>query len=96
MQRRFERLARDRGKLQAGRFRRRPGGKIDDRVGESADLGHDRDRAIAHGAKLRQPARLEPRGNEDGVGAGLDQVRQILVIADDASDLSAVGLRRAR
>ena len=64
-------------------------------VGKSADFGRDRHRAIAHGAELRQPARLEPRRHQHGVGAGLDQVRQILVIADDASDLSAMGVGQA-
>jgi hypothetical protein len=39
---------------------------------------------------LRQAAGLEPRWNEDCIGAGLDQMGQVFVVTKDASDLPSV------
>src|SRR5690606_13192105 len=46
--------------------------------------------AIAQAVKLRQPAGLEARGNDDGIAAALHQVRELLVIADDSADTTAM------
>ena len=53
----------------------------------------DRHAAIAQAVKLRQAAGFEARGDEDGVGAALQQVRQSLVIADARADPPGVARR---
>ena len=59
---------------------------VDHRVGQAADARHHRHRAVAQRAKLRQAAGLEARRHQQRIGAALDQMRQRLVIADDAAD----------
>ena len=97
MQRGFERGRCHREKVQAGRGLGIGSGLlgIDDGVGQSAHPRAERDRTVAHGTKLRQPARLEARRHQHRIGPGLDQMRQILVIADEASDPAAMGVGQA-
>ena len=59
---------------------------VDHRVGEAADAGDDRHAAVAQAVELGQAAGLEARRDQDGVAAGLHQVRQRLVVADDGAD----------
>ena len=86
----------DRPKLEASRRtasdRRCIG--IDDGIRQSADARYDGDCAISQGAKLRQPARLEPRRHHDRIRAGLDQMRQIFIIADQYADPTRIGYCR--
>ena len=80
----------DRGRIEldAGRHPRRYRRlvRVDDRVGEAADTGDDRQGAIAESAELGQAARLEPRGHDDEISAGLEEMGELLVVADDAAD----------
>ncbi len=75
--------------LHAGRDARRQRRLVgvDHGVGEAADARHQRRRAIAQRAELRQAAGLEARRHDEEIDAGLDQMRERLVIADDAADL---------
>ena len=72
---------------------------VDDRVGKAADPRDHRHAAVAQAVELGQPAGLEARGHENGVGAALQQVRQRLVIAGDDADPAAMarggGMERA-
>ena len=71
---------------------------VDDRVGQPADAADQRHAAIAQAVKLGQPARLEARRHQHHVGAALDQMAQLLVIAGDEPDLArdAASPRRAK
>ena len=62
--------------------------KVDDRVDKPSDLCGNRDSAEAHGAKLGQTARFKSRWDQDRVGAGLHQMGQIFIMAEDASDMA--------
>jgi hypothetical protein len=64
---------------------------IDHRVGQSAGIAHDRRRAVAQAVHLVQAARLEARGHQENVRAGLDQMRQAVVEADPYGKLSRDG-----
>ena len=64
---------------------------VDHRVGQAADPGHDRDRAVAQAVELGQAAGLEARRHEDGVAAALQQVRERLVVAEHAADPAGMG-----
>ena len=84
--RRLEHLGLHRRELEAGGD---AGGErhlvgVDHRVGQAADAGDDRHAAVAQAVELGQAAGLEARRHEDRVAAALDQVRQRLVVADDA------------
>ena len=68
---------------------------VDDGVGEAADARDDRHRAIAHRAKLGQAAGLEARGHQNGVGAGLDEMGEALLIAEMDADPPRMVLRRS-
>ena len=59
---------------------------VDHRVGEAAGAGDDGDAAVAQAVELGQAAGLEARGDDDGVAAGLHQVGERLVVADDGAD----------
>ena len=67
---------------------------VDHRVGQPADPGHDRDRAVAQAVELGQAAGLEARGHQDGVAAALHQVGERLVVAEHAADPAGMGQRR--
>ncbi|KAG5721678.1 hypothetical protein E4T56_gene6046, partial [Termitomyces sp. T112] len=74
----------DRGELHPGG---RPGldrGQIGihHRIGQPPRARHHRHAAIGQTVQLRQAARLEPAGHEDGVAPRLHPVRERLVIAD--------------
>ena len=49
---------------------------------EAADGPHHRYGAVAQRDHLRQPARLVEARHHEEVGAGVDQVRELLVVAD--------------
>src|SRR4029453_9694012 len=87
-QRPLERLLRDGGELDASPKTDEPilAADVGNRICEPANVRDDWKRAVTHGAELRQSTRLEPRGNEYRVGAGLRQVRETLVVADRSSD----------
>ena len=51
------------------------------RVGQPAGATHDRHRAVAQAVHLVQAARLVARRHEEHVGAGLDPVRELVVVA---------------
>src|SRR4029453_14608018 len=53
-------------------------------------LAKARYRPMPPGAELLQPAWLEPRRNEYGVGASLHQMGEVFVMAENASDLSRI------
>ena len=78
--------------LQAGRDARRQRRLVGvhDGVGEAADARDDRRGAIAQRAELRQAAGLEARGNDQEIDAGLDEMRELLVIAEHAADRALV------
>src|SRR5439155_8288600 len=54
----------------------------------SSDLGaaDDRDRAVAQGVHLGQPARLVARRDEEQIAAGDHEMRERGVVADEQSD----------
>ena len=66
--------------------------EADDGVGEPAGLPDDRDRSVGQRVHLGQPARLEARRHDEGVYAGLDPVREHLVVAEEGAE-GAVVLR---
>ena len=59
-----------------------------DRVGEAARAAHHRRRAVAQAVHLVEAARLVARRHEEEVGAGLDPVRQLLVVAAEVPGLA--------
>ena len=63
---------------------------VDHGVGEAAGAGDDRDAAVAQAVELGQAAGLEARGDDDGVAAGLHQVGERLVVAEDGADAAGV------
>ena len=71
---------------------------VDHRVAQPADMRDNRQRAVAHGAELRQAARLEARRHQQRIAAALDQMRQAFVIAKSArrrsSGFAAAAARR--
>ena len=100
-----ERCGVDRGELEAGGGAgvQRGDVGVDHRVGEAAGAGDDRHAAVAQAVELGEAAGLEARGDEDGVAAGLHQVGERLVVADDDADAAgelggerAEGASRAR
>ena len=62
--------------------------RVNDGVRQSAHAADDRYAAIALAVELGQSARLESRWYKDRVGAALQQVRELLVIADEATATS--------
>jgi len=56
---------------------------IDDRIGEPS--GNDRDRTVLLGARLGEPAGLIARRDDEGVGAGPQEMRETFVVADEAN-----------
>ena len=58
------------------------------RVGEAAGLVHDRHRAVAQAVHLVEAARLVARRHQEHVGAGLDQVRELVREAVVEADLA--------
>ena len=45
---------------------------VEDGIGQSARRANDRDRPIAHGDHLSEAARLEERGHQEHVAAGVN------------------------
>src|SRR5882724_1950842 len=66
---------------------------IDDGIGETADTGDDRNGAISQRAKLRETAGFETRWHHERIGAGLNQMSETLVKADEDADLIRMGFR---
>src|SRR5262249_14212210 len=66
--------------------------RIDHRILEPADAGYHGNRAVSERAKLRQAARLEPRGHCERIAARLDKMRERFVVADHDADLSRMSL----
>src|ERR1035437_4911115 len=64
---------------------------INDGVGKPADAGHDGNRAIAQGTQLRQSARFESRWYQECIRPGLNEMGQILIIANHHADLTRMG-----
>src|ERR1700754_3188792 len=87
---RREIAGRDRIELEAGRR----AAAVDDGVFETADAGDDRHRAIAERTELRQPAWLEARGHDQRVRSRLNEMGDLLVIADHNTDAAGIGLGR--
>ena len=89
----FEGVGVHRCKLHAGRALRRQRHlvRIDNGVGQTTHSRDNRYRAVAQRTELGEPARLEPRGDDERVGARLNQMRKRLVIADEATDPSRMG-----
>src|SRR5260370_10287636 len=68
-----------------------------DRIDQSPCRMDDRWRSVALAVHLVHPAWLESRWHHEGIGTGLDKVRQRLVEADEASDAARVrGRERAQ
>lgn len=55
---------------------------IEDGIGQTAGGAHHRHGAVFHGDDLGQAAGLEGTGDEQHVGAGVDEVGELLVVAD--------------
>src|SRR6185437_14558601 len=66
---------------------------IDHGIFETTDARHDGDRTIPERTKLREAARLEARGNDKRIAAGLDQMGERLVVSDHDADPSGIGGR---
>ena len=73
-----------------GRKRRIIG--VNNRIRQSADPRHDGHAAITQSIKLREAAGLKTRGNENGVGTRLQQVRKRFII--DRGNANAAGIAR--
>src|SRR5438876_1804204 len=68
-----------------------------DRIDQPPCRMDDRWRAVALAVHLVHPAWLESRWHHEGIGTGLDKVRQRLVEADEAADAARVrGRERAQ
>src|SRR2546425_1269637 len=55
---------------------------VKDRISQSPHRAHDGHRAVTERDELRQSARLIPAGHDDHVGAGVNEMGQLLVVAD--------------
>src|SRR5579871_308280 len=64
-------------------------------VFETTDAGHNRNRTISQGAKLRQTARLEARRDHQRIRSSLDKVGQRFIIPGYDTALPCRGFRRA-
>ena len=64
---------------------------VADRIGQTADLTHHRNRPVAHAVHLVETTRLEPRRHQKDVRAALDKMGELLVEPDPRPD--ARGMR---
>ena len=56
--------------------------RIEDCIREAAGVSHDRNRAVSQADELGEAARFVFAGNEDYIGAGVNQVGQFFVVTD--------------
>ena len=68
---------------------------IDHRICKAAGAGDDGHAAIAQADQLREAAWLEPRWDQNGIGAALNEVAERFVIATDDADLAWMPVLRA-
>ncbi len=67
---------------------------VGDGVVESTDIGHHRDRPVAHRLHLGESARFEATRYEQQVGGAVEEVGELLVVAVDEREPVRVGRRR--
>src|SRR4030081_346113 len=77
-------FARDWPKLEAGRRATGNDGflNVNNGIRKAADPRYDRDRAVSQGAKLSEAAWFETRRHHNGIRAGLNEMGESLIIAD--------------
>ncbi len=69
---------------------------VDDGVGQTAGAAHHGQGAVTQAVDLIQAAGLEARRHQEDVGAGLDAVREVLVVTDVQTQLLSVSCLRER
>ena len=69
---------------------------VDDRVGETANARDNRRSAISERAELSEATRLETRGHDNEIGAGLNEMGQLLIVAEYAGNRVLASMRRLR
>src|SRR5579862_2612006 len=72
------------------------GGRVDDRIGESARLAHHRDRAVAEAVELVEARRFVAGRHEEHVRPGLDAVGQRVVEPEGHGDAPGVARVKRR